>query len=75
MYMAFDAVSYVEKVPEKVEDLENKDEKFWRKAMEKEQKLAKMRDNKCKSLIVQCLDDGLELSTEGSIVTDNAYII
>ncbi|KAF2883951.1 hypothetical protein ILUMI_22209 [Ignelater luminosus] len=30
MYMAYDAVSYVEKVPEKVEDLENRDdEKFW----------------------------------------------
>lgn len=37
MYMAFDAVSYVENVPERVKDLKGReDESFWINAMEKE---------------------------------------
>lgn len=37
MYMAFDAVSFVEDVPETVEDLKNrKDETMWKKAMNRE---------------------------------------
>lgn len=37
MYMAFDAVSYLEKVPETVQDIKGRnDEFYWRKAMERE---------------------------------------
>lgn len=37
LYMAFDAISFVEKVPENVKEIKNrKDEMLWEKAMHRE---------------------------------------
>ena len=46
LYMAFDAMAYVQQVPTKVEELKDRnDERFWRGAMKKEIELLRYRLN------------------------------